>query len=216
MSPVIFVNMSSESVTGETYTLFLYVKIIKMSGVSIRVNVFDMTSVNKAMRKSCLCVYHTSVVIDEKIELYYGFKDVGLTGIDNASKLDELPNSMSGTFYKTYHVGRSKRSLQYCRTMIKRFRADPSWDSSRYNIVSNNCHSFAWALCEALLGSGNMHRFPRFVFDCNKVTSALYNGIVKHFIDEEHPPYFLGKQENMPQPSYKFEPRVLCNEIMVY
>ena len=199
-----------------------------LMSVDVRVNVFDLTSMNKITRNTNLAVYHTSVVLGEKLELYFGFKANGVTGIDTADEIDQLPKSMKGKFYKTYHVGTTKRSFDYCKVVIARFKKDPQWLSDRYNIVYNNCHNFAWALCEALLGSGNLHRFPKYVFDCDKLSAPLYEGFIRHFINEKNPPYFLGKQprqlgddgimEKKPRKTISSiwcEPK-LCKEIMVY
>ena len=199
-----------------------------MSGVQSRVNVFDLTPTNAITRNTKLAVYHTSVVIDERIEIYFGYKAPGLTGIDTVQKIDTLPQSMKGKFYQTYHVGTTKRSLNYCRLVIDRLKKNPQWLSERYNIVYNNCHNFAWTLCEALLGSGNLHRFPKFVFDCDQLSAKVYEKLVRHFINEADPPYFLGKQprnlgsdgimeSNVQNSNNRLwvEPE-MCKEIMVY
>lgn len=165
-----------------------------MSGVKLRVNVFDLTPTNAITRNTKLAVYHTSVVINERFEVYFGYKARGMCGIDTAETIDVLPPSMKGKFYQTYHVGTTKRSFDYCKLVIQRLKKDPQWSSDRYNIVYNNCHNFAWTLCEMLLGSGNLHKFPKYVFDCDQLSAKLYEGLVCHFINENHPPYFLGKQ----------------------
>ena len=200
----------------------------RMSGVKVRVNVFDLSRTNSVTRNTKLAVYHTSVVIDEQIEVYFGFKAPGQCGIDTAETLDVLPPPMKGRFYETCNVGAAKRSFNYCQLVIERFKKDPRWSSDRYNIVYNNCHNFAWALCEALLGSGNLHQFPRYVFDCDQLTAKLYENFVCHFVNEKKPPYFLGKQPKSlgddgleekkarnAQNHLWIEPE-LCKEIMAY
>jgi hypothetical protein len=165
-----------------------------MRGVTIRLNCYDLLRSNRVLRRTKMSIYHTSVVFDEKFEIYYGFRLQGVTGIDYASNIDELPKSMSGSLYKSFPLGRTKRSLEYCQDIIKEFTNDARWLSERYNAIYNNCHTFAYLLCEGCLGEGNMHRFPMFIFECDRVSNAIYQAVLRHFIDENNPPYFLGKQ----------------------
>ena len=39
-----------------------------------------------------------------------------------------------------------------------------------------------------------------FVFDCEKIGHALYRGVISRFIDEDHPPTFLGKVKDSQEP----------------
>lgn len=167
---------------------------------SIRVNVYDLSKTNSLARDSLPCIYHTSVVVAEKIELYYGFLQYGVTGIDYANRLNQLPSSMKGKFYKTFPLGKTKKSYKYCKQIIERFKQDPAWLSDRYNVIYNNCHRFSFSLCEALLGRGNTFNYPMFVFDCEKIGHALYRGVISKFIDEDHPPTFLGKVRESVEP----------------
>jgi hypothetical protein len=162
-------------------------------GVPVRVNCYDLLKANNLTRRTKICVYHTTVVIDERFEVYYGFRQFGLTGIDYAVTIDEIAPSMTGTFYTTFPLGRTKRSLAYCKSVIKDFCADARWLSERYNAIYNNCHTFAYLLCEACLGEGNLHEFPMFVFQSDEVSEKVYKGILRHFIDVDNPPYFLGR-----------------------
>ncbi|OHT13168.1 hypothetical protein TRFO_16841 [Tritrichomonas foetus] len=182
------------------YQYFQLSKIFMVS-TSIRVNVYDLSKTNSVARGTRPCIYHTSVVVGEEFEIYYGFYRYGVTGIDYAEKIDHLPSSMKGRLYKSYHLGNCRKSIQFCRQIIERFKANPAWLSDRYNFIYNNCHKFSFTLCESLLGRGNTFKYPTFVFDCEKIGHALYRGVISRFIDEDHPPACLGKVlDESPEP----------------
>lgn len=181
-----------------------------MHQTSIRVNVYDLSKINSLSRESLPGIYHTSVVINEEIEIYYGFLKYGSTGIDYARTINSLPSSMKGRFFKTFPMGTTKKSFKFCKQIIEKFKADPAWLSDRYNFIYNNCHRFSFTICEALLGKGNLFNFPMFVFDCEKLGHVLYRGVISRFIDQENPPCCLGKVLNStPAP---FQSRI-CEDV---
>ena len=182
-----------------TICLFFFSKRKKMT--SIRVNVYDLSKTNSIARNSRPCVYHTSVVVNEELEIYYGFLNYGVTGIDYAEKIDQLPSSMKGSFYKSFFLGYSRKSPKFCKEIIERFKKSEIWLSDRYNFIYHNCHKFSYTLAEALIGLGNMFNYPTFVFDCERIGDILYRGIISRFIDTENPPIYLGKVADIKSPA---------------
>jgi hypothetical protein len=108
-------------------------------------------------------------------------------------RIDLLHEIMSVTFYNTYAIGSSRRSLAYCETVIDRFRRDPRWLSERYNIIYNNCHTLSYLLTEALVGEGNAHKFPSFVFRPDRIADKIYTAVLRHLIPDSAQPPLLGK-----------------------
>lgn len=165
-----------------------------MEGARIRVNVYDLTKVNSLFRKSKLGVYHTSVVVGDAFEVYYGFYKTGCTGVDYANHINMLPSSMSGTFYSSYDLGTSEYTIEECKRIARQMSLREEWLSNRYNILNHNCHAFALEYCKAILCPHKLLNFPAYVFKGESVGSALYDNFLSIFIDENNPPYFLNKQ----------------------
>lgn len=170
-----------------------------MSGAEIRVNVYDLTKANGILRaitskKTQFGVYHTSVVVGNQFEVYYGFYRNGVTGVDYASTIDKLPSSMKGNLYSSYVLGNSKYSVDEIRTLARKMSLRSEWLSDRYNILQHNCHSFSLAFCKEILQPHQLRLYPGFVFNGENVGNALYDSFISIFVDKEHPPYFLNKQ----------------------
>jgi hypothetical protein len=163
--------------------------------VPIRVNCYDLYKTNTLMRNSRFALYHTSVVIDDRLEVDFGLRpgNGGNTAISVTSIVDRLSDSMDLAFYRTFPIGISKRSFNYCEFIINRFCADPRWASDRYNIIYNNCHTFAFLLTEALVGEGNVIGFPQFVFESDHFADGVYCGLGKRFFNERKLPGLLAK-----------------------
>jgi hypothetical protein len=164
-----------------------------MTTPSIRVNCYDIFASNSAMRNTKFCFYHTSVVIGDQLEVDYGKYTTQGSGLRVTRRIDQLHEIMPVTFYETYPIVRSRRSLSYCERVIDRFRKDPRWLSERYNIIYNNCHTFSYLLTEALVGEGNLHCFPSFVFLPDRIAEKIYAGLVRHVIPDSARPALLGK-----------------------
>ena len=165
----------------------------------IRVNVYDLTKANGIFRafsskQTKFGVYHSSVVVGDDFEIYYGFYRRGVTGVDYATHIDEIPASMSGTLYSTYNLGYSKYTLEEIRAIARKLSLRDEWLSDRYNILQHNCHSFSLAFCQMILNTEQLSRFPAFIFKCEAVGNKLYDNFISLFVDEENPPYFLNRQ----------------------
>lgn len=160
---------------------------------TIRVNVYDLSRINGIFRKSKLGIYHTSVVVGEEFEIYYGYYKYGCTGVDYARKINHLPSSMSGSLYSTYFIGKSVYTIDKLKRIAKQFSLREEWLSNRYNVLNHNCNSFSLAFCKEVLRLKCLRRFPVFVFKSEKFGNTLYNSFLKLFVDENNPPYFLNK-----------------------
>jgi hypothetical protein len=132
------------------------------------------------------------VVIAEKIEVDYGLRCRGHTGIRVTDAVNGCSQSMDITFYNSFPIGKSKRSFAYCEWVIDRFRDDPRWYTDRYNVIYNNCHTFAYLLSEALVGEGNLYRFPMHVFESDKFADSCYTLFLHRFITDRKRPALLG------------------------
>jgi hypothetical protein len=129
----------------------------------IRVNVYDLTSLNRILRCIRVGVYHTSVVINEEHEFYYGFADFGRTGVDSPERLNRLPAVMNGTFYTTVEMGSSSLPARECEQIARTMARSEPWLSDHYNVIYYNCNRFSLELCKALLGVNNVGSFPAWV-----------------------------------------------------
>ena len=161
---------------------------------TIRVNVYDLSRINSIFRKSKFGIYHTSVVVGEVFEIYYGFYKFGCSGVDYASKIDNLPSIMKGSLYSTYFLGKSRYTIDEIKRIARQFSLREEWLSNRYNILNHNCHSFSFAFCREILDPQCLRSFPAFVFKSEKFGNVLYENFLKLFVDEKNPPYFLNRK----------------------
>jgi hypothetical protein len=150
--------------------------------VKIRVNAYDLTPLNRILRCIHFGIYHTSVVIDERSEYYYGFYQFGQTGIDAANVINELPKVMNGIFYESFEMGDSHSSYEECDAIVQQFRNADRWLSERYNIIWHNCNNFTFELCEALLGAGNARNFPQWVHRFEYAAKYIVSISLSHII----------------------------------
>jgi hypothetical protein len=149
---------------------------------SIRVNVYDLTALNRLLRCARIGVYHTSVVIAEQQEYYYGFAAKGYTGIDCPSKLDHLPNIMTGSFLMTIPMGESPYDIRKCGEIMRALLKSKRWMSEYYHILFHNCNNFTFELCETLLGKDNVGDFPHWVQRGVNIASVIYSISVGYII----------------------------------
>ena len=159
----------------------------------IYINIYDLSNINKIVRKTNLGIYHTSVVIDNEFEIYYGYYSHGCTGIDYAQEINKLPSSMEGIFFKKIYLGKSNLTIEEIKKKAKQFSYRANWLSNRYHVLCHNCHTFSYKFCQEILESKKLLNFPMFVFESQKIGFSLYKYFVSPFIDEKDPPYFLNK-----------------------
>jgi hypothetical protein len=150
--------------------------------VKIRVNAYDLTPLNRVLRCIHFGIYHTSVVIDERREYYYGFYRFGLTGIDTALEVNHLPPVMNGILYASFEMGDSYYTYEQCEQIVQRFRAADRWLSDHYNIIWHNCNTFSYELCADLLGAGNLGAFPLWVGRFEAVAKFIVSVSMSHVI----------------------------------
>ena len=162
----------------------------------IRVNVFNLTPLNKVLSFAKIGVYHTSVVIGNKYEYYYGFAREGITGIDEPEVLHCLPSSMAGTFHSHYIMGECQLSIKECKDIVRQFKRSPIWMSEEYQVLYHNCNHFSYELCEVLLGVNNMSNYPSWVTRGEIIGRIIYSVSLSHF---------LGFVKNIPGIGYEKE-----------
>jgi hypothetical protein len=179
-----------------------------MNRVPIRVNCYDLYKTNTLTRSSKFALYHTSVVIGDRLEVDFGLRpgNGGTTAVSITSLVDRLSDSMDITFYRTFPIGTSKRSFNYCEFVINRFCADARWASDRYNIIYNNCHTFTYLLAEALVGEGNAIGFPQFVFESDHFADGVYSRIGKRFLNARNLPGVLASQHDLLESKFPHMP----------
>ena len=116
----------------------------------IKVNVFNLTPLNKVFACCKIGVYHTSVVINEEYEYYYGYALWGFPGVDSPEEINHLPSTMDGTFHYSYEIGTSSMSPEECKDIATQLKLSPEWISDRYHILNHNCSDFSRELCKFL------------------------------------------------------------------
>lgn len=125
---------------------------------SVRINIFDLTSLNSIFRCCKVGVYHTSIVIDNRNEYYYGFAAAGYTGIDSPDEIDRIPASMTGTLYKQVELGTSQLEYSECQTKIQQLIESPLWLSESYNMLYHNCNDFTLEVSQILFGEEHVQK----------------------------------------------------------
>jgi hypothetical protein len=174
---------------------------------SIRINVYDLTWLNTILRFAHIGVYHTSVVIGEKDEVYFGFAAAGRTGIDTSERINHLPRVMPGSFYKTIPMGTSQFDSQQCRRIFRRFLKSKRWLSDYYHMLFHNCNDFTYELCMALLGEDGLGNFPHWAQRGVSIAGVLYSLSVGYIIGlKTFPIRALGEP---PPPAEEDERRVV-------
>lgn len=129
----------------------------------IRINVFDLTSLNNILRFAKLGVYHTSIVIDGISEFYYGFAEYNMTGIDTPEEIDHIPSSMVGELYAQIEMGKCQYDYGQCIEIVRTFISSECWLSDHYNMLLHNCNDFTYELALALFGPKKMKKYPSWV-----------------------------------------------------
>ena len=151
--------------------------------VKIRLNIFDLTPLNKLLRFCHVGIYHSSIVIGDACEYYYGFAKYDYTGIDSPETIDKLPSSMSGENYTTINLGTSPFTMEECRKIIVDFRNSKRWWSDHYNFLYHNCHKFSYELACALLNTNNPKKYPKWITRGEKVGHFLYQTSLSHILN---------------------------------
>lgn len=148
----------------------------------ICVNVFNLTKLNSILSFAKIGVYHTSVLIDDMYEYYYGFADFGYTGIDSPEVVNELPSVMRGTFHSRHEMGMSVFTRRECRYLIGILRKSKYWLSDNYNILFHNCNKFSLFVCKLLLGERNLLGYPYWVERGAAVARFMYKISASQYI----------------------------------
>ena len=179
---------------------------------TIKVNVFNLTPLNKVFACCKVGVYHTSVVIGEKYEFYYGFAQWGYTGVDSPEKLNHLPSSMTGSFHSSYIVGQSELSLEDCHAAAIQIKSSKEWMSDSYHLLMHNCNDFTRVLCTILLGEEKVKQnYPFWVSRGINIGKFMYSICVSHFFCfvKKIPSICNPTLSIQPEPSseYSFEPQ---------
>ena len=142
--------------------------------VNISINVFDLTKLNNCLRYVGLGIYHTSVVINDSVEYYFGYSPALTRGISRTREIGVLPKVMNGYFYKTIEMGKSKYDIEKVNSIVSSFEDSDCWCSNRYNFLFHNCNTFTFELCKELLDDDDMKNYPFFVKNAEYVGVFLY------------------------------------------
>ena len=173
---------------------------------TIKVNVFNLTPLNRVFACCKVGVYHTSVVIGEKFEFYYGFAAWGYPGIDSPEKLNEIPSSMSGTLHSSHIIGESELTLEDCHAIAIEMKRSDEWISDRYNLLLHNCNDFSKELCKVLVGEQAMkNTFPWWVSRGERIGKLVYSISLSHFF------CFLKHIPSISNPTLQTEESVTIN-----
>ena len=162
-------NLSEETNTSE--------------GAKIKLNIFDLIGMNKLFRCCHIGIYHSSVVIDEKAEYYFGFAAYHYTGIDSPERINNLPSSMDGKFYMSIDMGTSPYSFNQCKEIVANLKGIDRWLSDSYNFLFHNCNTFTYELCDQLLNHQNMDKYPKWLFRGERFGQFIYVTSVAYILD---------------------------------
>lgn len=152
-------------------------------GAKIKLNIFDLVGINKLFRCCHLGIYHSSVVIDEKLEFYFGFAAYHYTGIDSPERLNHLPSSMDGSYYMSIDMGTSPYSYHQCKNIVSNLKALDRWLSDSYNFLFHNCNTFTYELCDQLLNHQNMEKYPKWLFRGENFGKFIYITSVAYILN---------------------------------
>ena len=97
----------------------------------IKINLFNLTGLNKYLSYFKLGAFHTSLVIDDFIEFYFGFMEWGEPGVCWTNKIGVLPEEMQHTAYfeKSYELGETELTREECINIAMIFRRSEEWKS---------------------------------------------------------------------------------------
>jgi hypothetical protein len=149
---------------------------------SVRVNIYDLSSINTLFRCLGLGVYHTGVVVADTREYYFGCADFPESGIGSSRHPGKPPHPMEGTFYQTVDLGTTPLSPEECHALMRSMRTTPQWLGDSYNIVYHNCHAFSLDFCVTLLGKDNIRNFPFWVRRFEKLVQFAFSVSLAHNI----------------------------------
>ncbi|EAY12661.1 hypothetical protein TVAG_074890 [Trichomonas vaginalis G3] len=148
----------------------------------IKVNVFNLTPLNKVFACFKVGVYHTSIVIGEEYEYYYGFCQRGITGIDGPEVINQLPSVMQGSFNSSHEIGETSLSVEECREICHQLKASDKWLSDYYHVLYHNCNSFTLEFCKILVGENNVQNYPYWVTRSESIGRFVFNISLSHFL----------------------------------
>lgn len=148
----------------------------------IKINVFNLTPLNKVFACCKVGVYHTSIVINEELEYYYGFAMKGFTGIDSPEKINELPSVMQGSYNSSYLLGETSLSVKECKQMCEQLKTADEWLSDYYHVLFHNCNNFTLEFSKILLGENNVSNYPYWVCRGENIGRFVFKISTSHFL----------------------------------
>lgn len=148
--------------------------------MEIFLNVFDMNSLNTAIRAIGLGFYHTSIMIGNNVEVYYSFFGYGEKGVEEAELLFHPPKGTMFTLYKTISLGNTSLSIDECNDLLTEFKQKEEWQSDYYNCIYHNCNDFTFELAKAFLGEDV--KYPMWVMRLPKIAKFIFSISFDHLI----------------------------------
>ena len=126
--------------------------------------VYDLSPLNKSFRWIGIGAFHTSLIIDNKIEVYYGYSDEYQCGIYQADSVGGIPDFLGEmSLYGSYELGPITKSLPDCRKVLNHFMASLKWNCLSYSTFFHNCNSFTYEFCKAICNSQEFLRYPTWI-----------------------------------------------------
>lgn len=146
-------------------------------GCAIRINVFDLHSVNECFRKFNLGLFHTQICFDDKEEYCFGVENAGKSGVQKTPGVNKPPKRIENVkFYMSVEMGRSSYDLQECLDILhKEFEQDDEWQATGYNMVYHNCNTFTMKMCERLLTREDFKNYPFWVSRVERFFRPFYS-----------------------------------------
>ncbi|PIM97627.1 hypothetical protein CDL12_08655 [Handroanthus impetiginosus] len=150
----------------------------------VRLNVYDLTSINGYAYWLGLGVYHSGVQVHE-VEYAFGAHEYPTTGI-----FEGEPRRCDGfTFRKTILIGFTDLTPEEVRGLMEELAG--KYRGNAYNLITKNCNHFCNDVCIRLTGNSIpnwVNRLARIGFFCKCIIPANLNSTrVRHHKTEDKP-----------------------------
>ena len=130
----------------------------------------SLTSFNKNFRWLNIGAFHTSIVLNDSIEIFYGFTNDHLTGI--ITKNQNLIENDS--LYKIYSFGKIEKNFNDCMKILKKFQNSQKWLGENYLTLFNNCNSFTYKFLKKICNKKEFENFPFWIFRGEKILKFIF------------------------------------------
>ena len=119
---------------------------VHTKGITVKLNIYDLSPKNDYLHKIGFGLYHTSVEI-QGLEYSFGGEGEGIV-VSSTPKDVPIENAI---FRESIEIGIFKGNYNDIQTVIEDLRTDDKFSPKSYDIMYKNCNHFTNALCWELL-----------------------------------------------------------------